>query len=87
VLYQPILKGSPRVAVKVLPCDHEVMGSSPRTSLLQKCRERLRTLYPKQSDPSMDLAQAGAMCTMLALFFAPAHMAIYAGSLDLLGLF
>jgi hypothetical protein len=29
--------------VKLLPCDHEVMGSSPRNSLLQKCREMLRT--------------------------------------------
>jgi hypothetical protein len=29
--------------VKLLPCDHEVMGSSPGNSLLQKCRERLHT--------------------------------------------
>jgi hypothetical protein len=33
-------KGSPRAVVKLLPCDHEVMGSS-ENSLLQKCRERL----------------------------------------------
>jgi hypothetical protein len=33
-----IMKGSPGTAVKVLPCDHEVMGSSPVNSLLQKCR-------------------------------------------------
>jgi hypothetical protein len=30
------------VVVKLLPCDQEVMGSSPENSLLQKCRERLR---------------------------------------------
>jgi hypothetical protein len=38
-----ILKGSPGTTVKLFPCDHEVMGSSPRNSLLQKCRERLCT--------------------------------------------
>jgi hypothetical protein len=27
--------------IKLLPCDHEVMGSSPENSLLQTCRERL----------------------------------------------
>jgi hypothetical protein len=26
-----------------LPCDHEVMDSSTRNNLLQKCRERLHT--------------------------------------------
>jgi hypothetical protein len=36
-------KGSPDVAVKLLPCDHEVMGSSPGNNLLQKGRERLHT--------------------------------------------
>ncbi|XBH87655.1 hypothetical protein VPH35_075074 [Triticum aestivum] len=51
--------------VKLLPCDHEVMGSSPGNSLLQKCRERLRTIDPKWSDPSLDPAQAGATCTRL----------------------
>ncbi|XP_044370192.1 uncharacterized protein [Triticum aestivum] len=39
------------------------MGSSPGNSLLQKCRERLRTIDPKWSDPSLDPAQAGATCT------------------------
>jgi hypothetical protein len=28
-------EGSPGVAVKLLPCDHEVVGSSLRNSLLQ----------------------------------------------------
>jgi hypothetical protein len=56
-------KGSPSTAVKLLPCDHEVMDSSPRNSLLQKCRERLRTYDPKWSDP----VQAGAICTRLPL--------------------
>jgi hypothetical protein len=37
------MKGSPSTAVKLLPCDHEVMGSSPGNNLLQKCREMLRT--------------------------------------------
>jgi hypothetical protein len=38
-----LLKSSPGAVVKLLPCDQEVMGSSPENSLLQKCRERLRT--------------------------------------------
>ena len=54
--------------VKLLPCDHEVTGSSPGNSLLQKCRERLRTIDPKWSDPSPDPAQAGATCTGLPFF-------------------
>jgi hypothetical protein len=29
--------------VKLLPYDHEVMGSNVENTLLQKCRERLRT--------------------------------------------
>jgi hypothetical protein len=36
-------KGGLGAAVKLLPCDHEVMGSSPGNSLLQKCWERLHT--------------------------------------------
>jgi hypothetical protein len=32
-------KGSPGAAVRLLPCDHEVMDSSPKNSLLQKCRK------------------------------------------------
>jgi hypothetical protein len=35
--------GSPGAVIKLLPCDHEIMGSSPGNSLLQKCREMLRT--------------------------------------------
>ncbi|XP_044350612.1 type I inositol polyphosphate 5-phosphatase 5 isoform X2 [Triticum aestivum] len=58
------------LVVKLLPCDHEVMGSSPGNSLLQKCRERLRTIDPKWSDPSLDPAQAGATCTRLPFFNA-----------------
>ena len=56
-------------AVKLLPCDHEVTGSSPGNSLLQRCRERLRTKDPKWSDTSLDPAQAGATCTGLPLLF------------------
>lgn len=59
------LKGSLGAAVELLPCDHEVTGSSPGNSLLQKCRERLRTKDPKWSDPFPDPAQAGATCTGL----------------------
>ena len=62
------MKGSLGAVVKLLPCDHEVMGSSPGNSLLQKCRERLRTIDPKWSDPSLDPAQAGATCTRLPFF-------------------
>jgi hypothetical protein len=32
-------EGKPDAAVKLLPCDHEVIDSSPGNSLLQKCRE------------------------------------------------
>jgi hypothetical protein len=38
-----IKKGGPGAAVKLLHCNHEVMGSSPGNGLLQKCRERLCT--------------------------------------------
>ncbi|XP_037465789.1 uncharacterized protein LOC119337728 [Triticum dicoccoides] len=31
--------GALGVVVKLLPCDHEVTGSTPTNSLLQKCRE------------------------------------------------
>jgi hypothetical protein len=43
--YLPLKKGngSPGTTVKLLPCDQEVMGSSPRKSLLQKCKEMMRT--------------------------------------------
>jgi len=44
-------KGSLGAVVKLMPCDHEVTGSSPGTSLLQKCREKLHTKRPKWSDP------------------------------------
>jgi hypothetical protein len=36
-------KENPSTKVKLLPCDHEVMGSSLENSLLQKCKARLRT--------------------------------------------
>ena len=54
---------------KLLPCDHEVMGSSPGNSLLQKYREKLRTIDPKWSDTSLDPAQAGATCSGLSFFY------------------
>jgi hypothetical protein len=42
-IQQIVVVASPSVAVKLLPCEHEVMGSSPENSLLQKCREMLCT--------------------------------------------
>jgi hypothetical protein len=39
------LKGCPGAAVKLLPCDHEVIGSSPG-NLLQKCRKRPKVVGP-----------------------------------------
>jgi hypothetical protein len=36
-------KGKAVYVGMLLPCDHEVMGSSPGNRLLQKYRERLRT--------------------------------------------
>jgi hypothetical protein len=44
ILIRFSIKGSPDIAVKLLPCDHRVMGSSPGNSLLQKCSEKLRML-------------------------------------------
>jgi hypothetical protein len=43
--FKILLKLSKWSWVKLLPCDHEVMGStvSAGNSLLQKCRERLCT--------------------------------------------
>jgi hypothetical protein len=35
--------GSLSAAVKLLPFDHDAMGSNAGNSLLQKCRERLHT--------------------------------------------
>jgi hypothetical protein len=37
------MKGSPGTVVKLLPYDHEVMGSSIENNLEQKCREILCT--------------------------------------------
>ena len=68
--------------VKLLPCDHEVMGSSPGNSLLQKCRERLRTIDPKWSDPSPDPAQAGFTCTGLR-FCSRRMLELYCTTLEL----
>ena len=62
------LKGSLGAAVKLLPCDDEDTGPIPGNSLLQKCRERLRTKDPKWSDPSPDPAQAGATAPGLPPF-------------------
>jgi hypothetical protein len=40
--HDSIWKVSRGAVVKLLPCDHdEVMGSSPKNSLLQKYKERL----------------------------------------------
>jgi hypothetical protein len=52
------MKGSPGAAVKLLPCDHEVMRSSPGNSLLQKCRERqtLPQTLRKRDLPFIDIA-------------------------------
>jgi hypothetical protein len=45
------VKGSPSTAVKLLPCDHEVMGyKSLENSLMQKCRKRLY-IRPKVVGP------------------------------------
>jgi hypothetical protein len=41
-----LLKRSPGTAVKLLPCDHKVMGSSLGNSLLLKCKERPKVIGP-----------------------------------------
>jgi hypothetical protein len=45
----PFLKGSPDAAVKLLPCDYEVMDSSHENNLLQKCRKMLHCIHKTQS--------------------------------------
>jgi hypothetical protein len=49
-----MLKGSIGTEVKLLPFDHDVMGSSSRNDLLQKCRKMLHTLDPKWLDPYLN---------------------------------
>jgi hypothetical protein len=55
-----LLKGSLGAAVKLLPYNHEVMGSSPENSLLHKCMKKLHKYDPKWLDPFRDSAQVGA---------------------------
>jgi hypothetical protein len=38
VKHENKLEAKPGVVVKLLPCDQEVMGSSPGNNLLQKCK-------------------------------------------------
>jgi hypothetical protein len=57
VKHENKLEAEPGAAVKLLPCDQEVMGSNPEISLLQKCKERLRTSDSKWSDSSPDPEQ------------------------------
>ena len=64
-------RGSLGTAVKLLPC------SSPQNSHLENCRKGLRTKDPKWSDPSLDPAQAGAMCTGLPFFYMYAQYVAY----------
>ena len=54
--------------VKLLPCDHEVTGSSPGTSLLQKCRERLRTKKTQVVGPFPGPCASGSYRHRAALF-------------------
>jgi hypothetical protein len=68
VKHENKLEAEPGATVKLLPCDKEVMGSSPGNSLLQKCKERLRTSDPKWSDSSPDAEQVGATCTGLPFY-------------------
>jgi len=53
-------EGEPWPVVKLLPCDQEVTSLSHGNSLLQKCRERLRTIDPNGSDPSPNPLQGEA---------------------------
>jgi hypothetical protein len=56
-----------------MPCDHEVMGSSPENSLLQKCRERLYT-KPKVVGPFPGPGASGGYVhrvALLGLFLEP----------------
>jgi hypothetical protein len=60
-------EGEPRHSVKLLPCDHEVMGSSPGNSLAEM-QGKATHIRPKVTGPFPGLAQAGATCTGLPFF-------------------
>jgi hypothetical protein len=50
------MKGTPGAAVKLLSCDHEVMGSNPGNNLFRKCRKKLRknNVYTSNASQSRD---------------------------------
>jgi hypothetical protein len=62
------MKGSLGAAVKLLLCDHEVMGASPGTA---SCKNAGKGCVHKAQSRSYvhRTAQAGAMCTGLPLDF------------------
>jgi hypothetical protein len=66
--------------VKLLPCDHELMDSSPGNSLLQKCREML----PKVVGPFPNRALVGATCTKLPFFLILWSSSGFMGSITFL---
>ena len=64
--------------VKLLLYDHEVTGSSPRNSLLQKCRERLRTKDPSGRTLPLTLRKQELRAPGLPLYiYFLFHSAIY----------
>ncbi|WVZ74230.1 hypothetical protein U9M48_022440 [Paspalum notatum var. saurae] len=53
--------------VKLPPCDLEATGSSRENSLLQKCRERLRTIDPKWVRPLSGPRASGSISSIMIL--------------------
>jgi hypothetical protein len=68
LIFCMLLKGSPSAAVKLLPCDHEVMGLIPGNSLLQKCRERHAYMRPKVAGPFPGPCASGSYVHRAALY-------------------
>jgi hypothetical protein len=65
-----LMKESPDAAVKLLPCDYEVMGSSSRNNPLQKCREKTVYIGPKVVGPFPRLCASRSYVHRAALFSA-----------------
>ena len=63
------VKGSLGATVKMLLCDREVTGSSPGSSLLQKCKVRSAYITPLWWDPSPDPRLRGCIVHRAALLF------------------
>jgi hypothetical protein len=73
ILIRFSIKGSPDTAVKLLPCDHEVIGSSPRNNLLQKMQGKAVYIRPKVVRPFPGDCASGSYVHQAAFFLVCSH--------------